>query len=130
MASDRCKIIAAVTIEGLAYLGKSEVPHVYLCSMSGVYLPPSAPLVCGSAAAAYMAGRFLQTPSAKKLLEKGVEHECQVVVRMIGPAFDVMLVKGAELETKADAFVGEAQQTYRALNEVEGIHWLMRVLAR
>lgn len=128
--SEACEIIASVTAEGLEFMGSSEVPHIYVCTVSGVYLPPSAPLVCGSATAAYAIGRWVQNPINKSLIETAASKGCEVVVRTTKSATEILLVKGAEAEKKAENFLSEARRTYEAINSVEGANWLMQALSR
>ena len=42
--SEACKVIAAVTAEGFVAFGKSEATAVYVCTASGIYTAPAAPL--------------------------------------------------------------------------------------
>lgn len=126
---DSCQMLASVTADGLEIMGSSEVPHIYICSATGVYAPPAAPLVCGAAATAYAVGRWAQTPAGKELINWAAEHGCEVVVRISKGATDIAIAKGAETETKVDNLLFEAKRTYRALNSAEGIYWLKRQLS-
>ena len=60
--SDGCSVIAAVTVEGLETFGQSSTTAVYVCTMSGVYAGPSAPIICGAAGIATMVGKWATTP--------------------------------------------------------------------
>ena len=129
-SSDTCEIVASVTTDSLEVIGSSAVPHIYLCTSTGVYLPPAAPLVCGSAAAAYAVGKWAQTPAGKGLIEKAASLGCEVVVRTSNAATEILLVKGALVEKKTENFLHEAKRTHNAINSVEGVNWLMQVLSR
>lgn len=124
-----CKILAAVTADGLNLMGKSEVTQIYICSAAGVYAPPAAPLVCGAAATAYAVGQWAQTPAGKGLIKKATAEGCEVIVRVSKGAAEIAIAKGVEAEKKVDNLVFEAERTYRSLNSIDGINWLMRQLS-
>lgn len=123
--SDTCEVLAAVTVEGLAYFGQSPVVSAYVCATAGVYASPVAPIVCGSAALATAVGQWAVTPSGKALMSKAAEDGCNIVVR----GGELLLVKGGEMKDKFKKTAEEADKTYRALNTEQGVRWLMRILS-
>jgi hypothetical protein len=124
-----CEIFASVTVEGLEVMGSSPVPAIYICSSTSVFLPPAAPLVCPAAGLAYTAGQFAQSPMGKKLMETAAEFGCDVAVRATATATEVLLLKGAQKETKFENLMQEAEQVYSSLNTIEGVNRLANALA-
>ncbi len=126
--SDNCEVIAAVTVEGLAFMGESPVPGMYVCAMSGVYFPPSAPLVCGSTAVATAVGKWATTPAAQGVIEKAIELGCNLAVEVGERSTKFLLVKKEQVSDRVSRGIYQAEKTYQAINTVDGIHWLMRYL--
>ncbi len=126
--SDSCKVLAAVTVEGLSYMGKSPVPGIYICTVSGVYFPASTPLVCGSAAAATAVGKWATTAGGKKLIKSAAELGCNIAVEVGERSTKFLLVKGGQISEKVSRGIYQAEKTYRAINTPEGVNWLMNYL--
>jgi len=123
--SEACKVVAAVMVEGLATFGKSDMTAVYVCTMTGVYAAPAAPIVCSSAVIATTVGKWATTPAGKALINEAAIKGCNVVVR----GGEILLVEGRRTAETFKKSAKEAEKTYRALDTAQGINWLMRYLS-
>lgn len=123
--SEACKVLAAVTVEGLEAFGQSPATGVYVCTAAGMYTGPAAPIVCGAAGVATSVGVWATTPAGKELMTMAAEKSCEVVVQ----GGNLLLVKGGEAADSFKKTAKEAGETYNALNTAQGISWLMRRLS-
>ncbi|MCB0654685.1 MAG: hypothetical protein KDC57_01050 [Saprospiraceae bacterium] len=127
--SEGCKVLATVTVEGLAYFGKSPQAGAYVCASSMVYFPVSSPAVCSAATVATTVGKWASTDAGKKLLTMATEKGCDLFVYAGTEVTKFVVVQGKasahEIQQKAQM----AKKTFRALNTPQGMHWLMQYLS-
>lgn len=127
---EACKIIAKVTVDGAAHLGKHPEAGFYICASSGVYFPASAPAVCTATTVATAVGKWASTPASKALMEKAAQKGCEIAVKAGEEVTEILIVQGRAAGQLMERKSAESKATYNALNTPQGIEWLMRYMSR
>lgn len=104
--SQTCQFIAEISIVSV------EKGAFLACTKSGN------PAACTIALAAHNCG---QDPACDGLIKKFVEDGCNYTVEVVGNKIKI-------IGTASKEKIFEMQKTYEALNTVEGIYWLQKVL--
>ena len=128
--SESCKVLAAVTIDGLALMGKNPAMPAYVCATSATYFPPSTPYVCAAATGAHIIGKLMQGDAAKGLGKKATERSCDLIVEISGRATRVILVKGKGSVDQIQKAASDATINFKAATSPEGMIRLMNALGR
>lgn len=127
--SNTCEVITKVTIDSLALMGEQPMIGTYICATAVVYIPPSGPAVCGTAAGATAIGKYLQSEAAKGLAEKAMEMGCDVVLTVGDEVLDIAIVKGRAMGSEIKQKLETTKAEFRAATTNEGIMRLMNRLA-
>jgi hypothetical protein len=128
--SEECKILAAVTIEGLVIIGKTPAAPLYVCATSSVYFPASAPFVCSAASGSAIVGVFLQNKSAQELAKKASAAGCEVVLEVTSGVTKIAIVQGKAVSANFRNELRNSAINLRAATSDEGIIRLMNAIGR
>ena len=128
--AETCKVIAVVTIDGLALMGKSPAMATYFCASSAAYFAPSAPYVCAAATGAHIAGRILQGDAAKGIAKKLTEKSCDLVIEVSSTATRLIVVKGKGTVSAIQREANNAIVNIKAATSTDGMIRLMNALGR
>ncbi len=127
--SEGCEVLAAVVVEGLAYMGQNPAAGAYICAWSFTTGVGPA-FVCPVVGGATCVGRFAATPGGKELMTQALIKGCEVAVYCGEKGTEIVLVKGKAQIDEVRKQARTAENQIKALNTTDGILWLMRYLRR